>query len=277
MATLLLAFMKFIFKSVVLAHVPILVIAFSRAGSNPDIQQPLINKSHNRSGYKSLQKEHLSYKSASSERDLKISEFLNLDDREKAYALFKARSDQMTSADFEIFQQQILMVWAEEDPAKVTKILSSLTSKKTREIVIESIANGWAINDISKGFDFLESPWMEQVNPEVFDRSYAALIDQYAREDVVPAAQMLEEFESEAFQAERLHTITENYADLNYSDSLDWAYSLKSDTIRNLAMLHLFDRYDESEAGTLSAIIKEHNEKLSPYVLKKASNLLKLD
>ena len=241
-----------------LANALILTIVFLREDSNTGSQ-----------------KKHLSYQSAISERDFKTSEFLNLDDPEKAYDLFKAESDQMTSAEFESFQQQILTVWAEEDPAKVTKILSSLTSKKTKEIVIENTAKGWAINDVSKRNDFFGGQLMGNVNTELFDSSYAVLIDQYARENVVSAVQILEGLDSEAFQAERVYTTTGKYTDLDYSDSLDWASSLKPDAVRNLAMIHLFDKYDESEAGTLSTTIKEHHEKLRLQGLQTFLTLIK--
>lgn len=205
---------------------------------------------------------------------IQLGGLLSMDDPAKAYALLLSQKDKMGAAEFESCQQEILFTWAEAEPEKITQFLRTLDSEKVINSAMQGIAHGWANSDLTKGFEFLNSSLMENASPELFNQCHSIIMHQYANHDVLAVAEIFESFEDKNFQVDIIYTITDKYADLNYADSLEWAASLESGFLRNLAMSHLLDKFEANRSDVLASVIQSYPKKFASEIIKNALDLV---
>ena len=203
-----------------------------------------------------------------------LGSLLSLDNPDKAYSILLKQKPYMSKSDFDDCQQNVLIDWAERDPEQVLSLLDSIDSAEAKGYVIAGLVNGWAGKDVLKGFEFLDSAEMDSVSPEIFNECHSILIQSFAQDDPRQAAEMFRKYDDRDFKSGIISSITRSYAELDYKDALDWAGSLDSLYLRDLAVLNILNAFDSTKKETLLSFIEKQKTTISPKVVADATSLI---
>jgi len=165
-----------------------------------------------------------------------------------AHAWLMANRDQVPHEEFESYLFEALVAWSATDPNAAEQYLGQLDDENYVYQIIEALATGWAEEDLTTAFEWLESPVFDNLPDRVVVQSYKNIMNKYAEVDPVGAAEAVAQLESEAVQIELMHPILKNYSEQNFNDALEWVLQLDAESVRSFGLGRLLTFHDGVEA-----------------------------